>query len=187
MTWTPSMHVGLQRVTRLATPLLGVAMLVLVAAVAACGGGSPPSGQSGSSPSASSGTAPTSSPARTAEFAANLTFTGSLAGTAGLAKAPKGTATCEGGNINVGVTLNGKDYNILILNTAYKGPAVYTIGDASSGTLVLLSDAEYGGRTAYSSTGGKITYLSDKSYTIDADLSAEAGTSAHVSGSASCA
>lgn len=154
-------------------------------AMAACGGSSP-SGQTGSSPASSA----TASTAPAAGFSANLTFTGALAGTVTSAKAPKVAACADGiGHLTVGFNLNGHDYDILLTTVSYKGAGKYPIDDGSKGTLVLLSDSQYGGRSLFMSTSGSVTYINAKSVNIDGDLADQSGGGgkAHVSGTASCA
>jgi hypothetical protein len=165
--------------------LLAVAVLVsLSGTIAACGGSSP-SGQAGSSP-ASSATAS----AAPAGFSANLTFTGALSGTVTSAKAPKVAACADGlGHLAVALNLNGHDYDILLTTVGFKGAGQYPLDDGSKGTLLMLSDAQYGGRSLFTSTSGSVTYINAKSVNLDGDLTDQTGGSgkAHVSGTASCA
>ena len=160
-------------------------------AIAACGAGSQPSAQSASSPSAGTATSPG---ATLPGFAASLTFTGSLTGTTTQSMSPKNfiASDCGGGIISVGVTLNGHDYALQVLNVTYGGPKTYTLGDAATSTVVVaFDDVQYGGATVYTAKSGQMTYKSEKSITIDAELAGPlvgpgAGLSAHISGSASC-
>lgn len=169
------------------------ALLAVGIGLMGCGGGAT---TSSGSPNAAGSPAAASSPATVVgSYAANLTFTGSLAGTATQGKVPSGTPVCGDsvGHILLAVTLNGHDYDLLVTNTAYKGLAKYTLGDISSATSLLLSDAGSGGTTIYFSASGTITYTSAKSINIDADLvggdvkgGSSPNLSAHVAGSASC-
>lgn len=163
--------------------LVAVMLLTFGVGMAACGGSSQPSAQGGSSPSSAA-----SSPVASGTFAANLTFTGGLAGAATQAKAPAAfhTSDCGGGSIAVAVTLNGHDYDVQVLNTSYTGPKQYTLGDMSTGTALLLSNAQYGGQDIYSSKSGTLTYQSEKSITINGDLIGANALTVHISGSASC-
>lgn len=162
----------------------------VVIAIAACGAGSQPSAQSASSPSAGTATSPG---ATLPGFAASLTFTGSLTGTTTQSMSPKNfiASDCGGGIISVGVTLNGHDYVLGVINGNYGGPKTYTLDGANSIVLVAFDDVQYGGATVYTAKSGQMTYKSEKSITIDAELAGpvvgpSAGLSAHISGSASC-
>lgn len=149
-----------------------------------------PQSAGAATPTAAATATPTAAPtARVAGNTANLTFTGTLSGSTTQAKAAKNAkpSTCGGGSINVGITLNGHDHDLLVVNVSYKGPARYTLGDVSTGTAALLSDALYGGMSEYTSTSGTVTYDGDKSITIDANLVGSATQTAHISGSAACA
>jgi hypothetical protein len=160
-------------------------LLTFSAAVAACGGSSL-SGQAGSSPASS----PTASAAPAGGYSANLTFTGALSGAVTSAKAPKVAACADGvGHLTVGFNLNGHDYDILLTTVGYKGAGKYSLGDGSTGTLLMLSDSQYGGRSLFMSTSGSVTYINAKSVTLDGDLADQTGGggNAHVSGTASCA
>jgi hypothetical protein len=163
--------------------LVAVIVLTFGVGIAACGGSSQPSAQGGSSPSTAA-----SPPAASGTFAANLTFTGSLAGAATQAKAPAAfhASDCGGGSIAVAVTLNGHEYDLQVLNTSYTSPKQYTLGDMSTGTALLVSNAQYGGQTAFTSKSGTVTYQSEKSITIEGDLIGANAATAHVTGSASC-
>jgi hypothetical protein len=165
-------------------------LLLAAAGLAACGSSSPSSSPAGSSsPTAARPTATGTPPTTSAGgFAANLTFTGTLAGSTTQAKAPSGTQACGNGSLIVVVTLNGQDYKLIVLNTVYKGPGKYTLGGISSGTVVLFTDSESGGKSSYTSTSGALTYGTEKSITIDGDLTgSSASQRVHVSGSAGCA
>jgi hypothetical protein len=85
--------------------------------------------------------------------------------------------------------LNGHDYDITLLTPGYKGAGKYPLGDGSTGTLLLLGDANYDGKNLFSSTSGSVTYINDKSVNIDGDLAWQIGGAgnAHISGTASCA
>ena len=157
-------------------------LLTICVGIAACG-------SSGSTPSGSNPSVAATSPTPAAAgYAANLTFTGALAGSTTQAKAPKDAkpSTCSGGTIEVAVTLNGHDYDLLVINVQYKSPGTYKIGDQTTGITAVFSDAAYGGTTEYTSTTGTVTYKNEKSITIDANLTSGAKT-AHISGSAACA
>ena len=167
------------------------ALLAVGIGITGCGGGA-----TSSSGSPSAATVASSSATLAGSYAANLTFTGSLAGTVTQGKAPSATPACgdQVGHILLGVTLNGHDYNLLVTNGGYKGPGKYTLGDLSSATSVLFSDGASGGTTIYVSASGTVTYTSAKSISIDADLTggdikggSSPNLSAHLSGSASCA
>jgi hypothetical protein len=165
---------------------LFVATLLTLGFVMAACGGSSPSGQSGSSPASS---APASA-APAAGYSANLTFTGALAGKATSAKSPKKAYCADGiGHLAVAFNLNGHDYDILLTTVGYKGAGKYSLGDGSTGTLLMLTDADYGGQNLFTSTSGSVTYINAKSVNIDGDLAGQmgGGGNAHVSGTASCA
>jgi hypothetical protein len=161
-------------------------LLTLVFVMAACGGSSP-SGQAGSSPTSS---ATASAAPAAGSFSANLTFTGALSGTVTSAKAPKVAACADGlGHVAVGLNLNGHDYDILLTTVGFKGAGKYTLDDGSTGTLLMLSDAQYGGRSLFTGTSGSVTYINAKSVNLDGDLADQSGGGgkAHISGTASCA
>jgi hypothetical protein len=170
-----------------ASSLVVAALVSLSGAIAACGGSSP-SGQAPASPAAASATA---SAASSAGYSANLTFTGALSGKATSAKAPATKAHCGDGlgQVTLAVNLNGHDYDITMLTPGYKGAGKYSLGDGSTGTLLLLGDANYDGKNLFASTSGSVTYLSAKSVNIDGDLAWQIGGAgnAHISGTASCA
>jgi len=127
--------------------LFAGALFCIGIGISGCGGSSD-AGQAGASP-ASSGPAAAAAPA--AGYSVNLTFTGSLAGTATKAKAPSGNPSCADvfGHIAVGMTLNGHDYELLLTNIPYKAIGKYTLGDASSQTQVMFGDGGLGGKTLY--------------------------------------
>jgi hypothetical protein len=166
---------------------LTVATLVTLGfGMAACGGSSP-SGQTGSNTASS---APASAAPAAGSFSANLTFTGALSGTVTSANAPKVAACADGlGHVAVAFKLNGHDYDILLTTVGFKGAGKYTLDDGSKGTLLMLSDAQYGGRSLFMGTSGSATYISAKSVTLDGDLADQGGGggTAHISGTASCA
>jgi hypothetical protein len=162
--------------------LFAAALLAIGIGTAGCGGSSP-SGQAGASPE-------TSAAAPAAGYAVNLTFTGALAGKATSAKAPQKPSCADGiGHVMVAFNLNGHDYDILLTTVSYKGAAKYSLGDGSTGTLLMLSDAAYGGQSLFMSTSGSVTYINAKSVNIDGDLAGQmgGGGNAHISGTASCA
>ena len=166
--------------------LFAAALFSIAIGIAGCGESSP-SGQTGSSPASSA----TASTAPSAGYSANLTFTGALSGKATSAKAPATKAHCGDGlgQVTLAVNLNGHDYDITLLTPGYKGAGKYPLGDGSTGTLLLLGDANYDGKNLFASTSGSVTYLSAKSVNIDGDLAWQIGGAgnAHISGTASCA
>jgi hypothetical protein len=169
--------------------LLVGTLVTLGLAIAACGGSSP-SGQAGASPATSAPASAAPSTASAAGYSANLTFTGTLAGTVTSAKAPKVAACADGlGHLAVAFNLNGHDYDVLLTTVGYKGAGKYSLGDGSTGTMLLLSDSQYGGQSLFMSTSGSVTYINAKSVNIDGVLADQmgGGGTAHVSGTASCA
>lgn len=169
--------------------LVAAALLSIAIGTAGCGGSSP-SGQAGASPATSAPASAAPPTASAAGFSANLTFTGTLAGTVTSAKAPRVPACADGvGHVGVAVNLNGHDYDILLTTVGYKGAGKYSLGDGSTGTMLLLSDSQYGGQSLFMSTSGSVTYINSKSVNIDGDLGDQmgGGGKAHVSGTASCA
>lgn len=189
--WPPG---GRRGIADTARALSAVPLFPICAALVARGSSSTNPAPTASPQSAGAATPTTATPtaaptARVACNTANLTFTWTLSGSTTQAKAAKNAkpSTCGGGSINVGITLNGHDYDLLVVNVSYKGPARYTLGDVSTGTAALLSDALYGGMSDYTSTSGTVTYDGDKSITIDANLVGSATQTAHISGSAACA
>jgi hypothetical protein len=175
-----------RRIARSVPSLL--ALMVFTSIVGMACGGSSPASPSGSSQGGASPAAATSAPAKKSGIlAANLTFTGSVAGAVTEPKAAKGSAQCGGGTLELGITVAGHDYDLLVINASFKGPGKYEINGASSATVVVLSDALYGGQNAYTGTTGTVNYSTDRSLTLDVDLIGANSQKTHVSGSASCA
>jgi hypothetical protein len=169
-----------------ASSLVVAALVLLSGAIAACGGSSP----SGQAPASSAAASATPSAVSSAGYSANLTFTGALSGKATSAKSPKKAYCADGiGHLAVAFNLNGHDYDILLTTVGYKGAGKYSLGDGSTGTLLMLTDADYGGQNLFISTSGSVTYNNAKSVNIDGDLAGQmgGGGNAHVSGTASCA
>ena len=120
--------------------------------------------------------------------AASLTFTGGLSGTVSGAQAPVGGSSnaCGSGAVDVNVVFKGQNWGFNASASPFHGPGQYAAGSGFS--LLIASPTN----DLWFATGGTATYNSDKSLSIDVDVTnmmagpGEPGSVAHIAGMFSC-
>ena len=174
------------------SPLLVVCAVIAVMGTA-CGGTSPAAAvvtasarqPATPSPAPSPSLATSPSPAAPA-YSGHLTFTGGVSGTFAVMAPSGGSGKCGAGEVDVAVVIRGAEWDISASVSPFNGAGSYSV---ASGFGVLISTPSF---DLWSSTGGTAVYASDRSVTVDIDITnmmagpGEPGANAHITGTMSC-